>query len=162
MVPRAGLEPALDFSKRILSSSFAQTHATRDDRTQYKLLILLAWICPVLFGFEYTVGQIWDKNRWVPSGVFGRRLHTAALLHNKKAKKSNVSPPQKSSRSMRLKRLVSTVCFRPKSGMSSLLSYKPHPMMFSFRIPLNSVPPWVIPVTVKSCSPQASDKSLSL
>jgi len=61
LMPKAGFEPAHPFGQRILSSSFAQTHATRGDRTQYNLLILLVCVCPALFGFEYAVGQIWDK-----------------------------------------------------------------------------------------------------
>jgi hypothetical protein len=51
-----------DSRQRILSSRFAQNHAIRGNGTLYNLLILLVCNCPALFGFEYTVGQIWDKS----------------------------------------------------------------------------------------------------
>jgi hypothetical protein len=59
---RPGLEPARPFGQRILSSRFAQNHAIRGNGTLYNLLTLLVCNRPALFGFEYTVGQIWDKS----------------------------------------------------------------------------------------------------
>jgi len=61
LVPRAGLEPARPCGQRILSSRFAQIHANRGNQAQFNPLILLVCVCPALRGFEYTVGQIWDK-----------------------------------------------------------------------------------------------------
>ena len=63
LVPEAGIEPALSFEKRILSSKFAQTQAIlrKPALIRSRSYVVLSRV--LLSVIEWAVGQIWDKNK---------------------------------------------------------------------------------------------------